>query len=70
MDAIDENDRITELNLSVRSRKCTYKLEIHTISALIQRTAKDLLAVKNFGKTSLEEVRRKLAERGLKLKDD
>ena len=70
MDAIDENDRITELNLSVRSRKCTNKLGIATITELTQRTAKDLLEVKNFGLTSLKEVREKLADRGLKLKDD
>ena len=70
MDAIVESDDIRELNLSVRSRKCTTKLGLTTISDLIQRTAKDLLEVKNFGTTSLNEVREKLATRGLKLKDD
>jgi DNA-directed RNA polymerase subunit alpha len=70
MDAIYENAHITELNLSVRSRKCTTKLGITTITELTQRTAKDLLKVKNFGTTSLNEVRHKLEIRGLKLKDD
>jgi len=70
MDAIVENDDICELNLSVRARKCTTKLGINTISALIRRTPYDLMAVKNFGVTSLNEVREKLATRGLKLKDD
>jgi DNA-directed RNA polymerase subunit alpha len=70
MDAIDENDRITELNLSVRARKGTTKLGVTTITELTQRTAKDLLELKNFGTTSLNEVRHKLELRGLKLKDD
>jgi DNA-directed RNA polymerase subunit alpha len=61
---------ITELNLSVRARKCTTKLGITTIGDLIRRTAEDLLECKNFGVTSLNEVREKLAERGLKLRGD
>lgn len=70
MDAIVEIDDIRELNLSVRPRKCCTKLGITAISDLIRRTAKDMLEVKNFGLTSLNEVREKLAARGLKLKDD
>jgi DNA-directed RNA polymerase subunit alpha len=61
---------ITELNLSVRARKCTTKLGINTIGELIRRTAEDLLECKNFGVTSLNEVREKLSERGLKLRGD
>jgi len=61
---------ITELNLSVRARKCTTKLGITTIGDLVRRTAEDLLECKNFGVTSLNEVREKLAERGLKLRGD
>jgi len=70
MDSIDENDHISDLNLSVRSRKGATKLGVTTITELTQRTAVDLLELKNFGLTSLEEVRRKLAERGLKLRGD
>jgi len=61
---------ITELNLSVRARKCTTKLGINVISELVRRTAEDLMECKNFGVTSLNEVREKLAERGLKLRGD
>ena len=61
---------ITELNLSVRARKCTTKLGITSIAELVRRTAEDLMECKNFGVTSLNEVREKLAERGLKLRGD
>jgi len=61
---------ITELNLSVRARKCTTKLGIMTIGDLVRRTAEDLLECKNFGVTSLNEVREKLTERGLRLRGD
>lgn len=61
---------ITELNLSVRGRKCTTKLGIVTIGELVRLTAEDLLECKNFGVSSLNEVREKLAERGLKLRGD
>jgi len=61
---------ITELNLSVRARKCTTKLGITTIGELVRRTAEDLMECKNFGVTSLNEVREKLVERGLKLRGD
>ena len=61
---------ITDLNLSVRARKCTTKLGITTIGDLVRRTAEDLLECKNFGVTSLNEVREKLSERGLRLRGD
>lgn len=61
---------IGDLNLSVRARKCTTKLGIHSVGDLVRRTAEDLLECKNFGVTSLNEVREKLTERGLKLRGD
>jgi DNA-directed RNA polymerase subunit alpha len=61
---------ITELNLSVRARKCTTKLGIATIGDLVRRTAEDLLECKNFGVTSLNEVREKLTEKGQKLRGE
>lgn len=61
---------ITDLSLSVRARKCTTKLGIGTIGELIRRTAEDLMECKNFGVTSLNEVRERLTERGLKLRGD
>ena len=43
---------------------------IHTIGELLRHTADNLLEVKNFGVTSLTEIRAKLAESGLKLQGD
>jgi DNA-directed RNA polymerase subunit alpha len=61
---------VEELNLGVRARKCTTKLGVLTIGDLVRHTAKDLLECKNFGFTSLNEIRVKLAEHGLKLRGD
>jgi DNA-directed RNA polymerase subunit alpha len=61
---------ITELNLSVRARKCMIRLGITTIGELIRRTGDELLECKNFGVTSLNEVRDKLAVHSLKLRGD
>jgi DNA-directed RNA polymerase subunit alpha len=61
---------ISELNLSVRSRKCMSKLNLQTIGDLVSRTGDELLECKNFGVTSLNEVREKLSEMGLKLRND
>jgi DNA-directed RNA polymerase subunit alpha len=61
---------ITDLNLSVRARKCMAKLGISTIGELIRHTPDQLLEVKNFGVTSLTEIRAKLGENGLKLQGD
>ena len=61
---------IAELNLSVRARKCMSKLNIQTVGELLQRSGDDLLECKNFGVTSLNEVREKLTSLGLKLKNE
>ena len=63
-------EHIGELNLSVRARKCTTKLGINTIGDLVRHSAEDLMECKNFGVTSLKEVREKLAERNLKLREE
>jgi DNA-directed RNA polymerase subunit alpha len=60
---------IDGLDLSVRSRKCMERLGITAIGQLIQRTEAELLSAKNFGQTSLNEIKMKLEERGLRLKD-
>ena len=54
------NKPVSELNLSVRARKCMNRLGINTLGELVQRTADELLEAKNFGMTSLTEVREKL----------
>jgi DNA-directed RNA polymerase subunit alpha len=61
---------IAELNLSVRARKCMVRLGITTIGELVRRTGDELLECKNFGVTSLNEVREKLGPHGLKLRGD
>lgn len=61
---------ISELNLSVRARKCMTRLNITTIGELVRKTGDSLLECKNFGVTSLNEVRQKLAEHGLKLRGE
>lgn len=61
---------ISDLNLSVRARKCMVRLGMTTIGELVRKTGDDLLESKNFGVTSLNEVREKLADLGLKLRGD
>lgn len=61
---------IADLNLSVRARKCMVRLGITTIGELVRKTGDDLLESKNFGVTSLNEVREKLADLGLKLRGE
>lgn len=59
---------IAVLNLSVRSRKALQMLGIHSLGELAARTEAELLGVKNFGQTSLDEIRERLAEHGLGLR--
>lgn len=61
---------ISDLNLSVRSRKCMARLGITTIGEVLIRTPDELLSAKNFGVTSLNEIRNKLSEMNLKLRND
>jgi DNA-directed RNA polymerase subunit alpha len=61
---------ISDLNLSVRARKCMVRLGLSTIGELLRRTGDDLLECKNFGVTSLNEVREKLTQANLKLRGD
>jgi DNA-directed RNA polymerase subunit alpha len=60
---------IEELDLSVRSYNCLKRAGINTVHELTQRTAEDMMKVRNLGKKSLEEVQQKLALLNLKLKD-
>lgn len=61
---------IADLNLSVRARKCMTRLGLTTIGELLRKSGDDLLECKNFGVTSLTEVREKLTQAGLKLRGD
>lgn len=64
------NKPVSELNLSVRARKCMNRLNITTLGELVIRTSDELLEAKNFGITSLNEVKEKLTQYGLKLRGD
>lgn len=61
---------IADLNLSVRARKCMSRLNITVIGELVARTPDELLSTRNFGVTSLNEIRAKLTEVGLSLRND
>ncbi len=61
---------VSDLNLSVRARKCMARLGITSLSELVTRTPDELLATKNFGVTSLNEIRQQLGELNLKLRND
>ena len=56
---------ISDLDLSVRAGNCLEAENIKTIGDLVRLTEADLLAMKNFGKTSLREVEQKLGNVGL-----
>jgi DNA-directed RNA polymerase subunit alpha len=58
---------VQELDLSVRANNCLESAKIQTVRDLVQKTDTDLLKVRSFGKTSLREVKRKLADMGLSL---
>ncbi|MCA9038619.1 MAG: DNA-directed RNA polymerase subunit alpha, partial [Planctomycetaceae bacterium] len=64
------NKLVVDLNLSVRSRKCMSRLNIQTIGQLVSRTPDELLSSRNFGVTSLNEIRLKLGEIGIRLRND
>ncbi len=61
---------ISDLNLSVRARKCMVRLGLTSIGELVRRSGDDLLECKNFGVTSLNEVRSKVQQYNLKLRGD
>lgn len=61
---------MSDLNLSVRARKCMTRLGLTTIGELVRKSPDDLLECKNFGVTSLTEIREKLSQVGLKLRGD
>lgn len=60
---------VSELNLSVRARKALQLLSIQTLGDLVSHTEAELMGIKNFGATSLQEVKDKLAEYGLRLRN-
>ena len=62
------NKSLAQFELSVRARKAIQLLGIHTIGDLAARTEAELMGVKNFGQTSLDELKQILAANGLTLR--
>ncbi|MBN1808737.1 MAG: tetratricopeptide repeat protein [Planctomycetes bacterium] len=58
---------LAEFELSVRSRNCLSRMGLNTLWDLVQKTEAELLSHKNFGETSLREIKQLLASRGLRL---
>ncbi len=71
-EAGDDGERldnsVNELNLSVRARKALALLGVTTIGDLVMKTEAELMGVKNFGMTSLVEIKEKLEEAGMSLR--
>ncbi|MCA9155487.1 MAG: DNA-directed RNA polymerase subunit alpha [Planctomycetales bacterium] len=61
------NMTLADLHLSVRASNCLESENILTVRQLVQRNEDQLLEVRNFGETTLNEVRSKLSELGLRL---
>jgi DNA-directed RNA polymerase subunit alpha len=61
------NQRVVDLKLSVRANNCLESEGIRLVRDLVQRTEDQLLEVRNFGETTLNEVRETLASMGLHL---
>jgi len=62
------NKSVDDLQLSVRARKCLQKLNLRTLGELTRTTDAELLGCKNFGVTSLNEIKRMLSGCGLSLR--
>lgn len=61
---------IEDLDLSVRSFNCLKRANINTVADLAEKTEDDMMKVRNLGHKSLEEVKKKLEELGLTLKQN
>lgn len=60
---------VEELKLTMRSYNCLKREGIHTVSELVSRSEQDLLDIRNFGAKSIEEVKLRLQDMGLNLRD-
>lgn len=61
---------VEELNLSVRSYNCLKREGINTVGDLLQKSEAELMDIRNFGQKSIDEVRSKLEELGLALREE
>ena len=60
---------LSQIEFSVRSRKALERLGVKTMGDLANKTETELMACRNFGQTSLNEVQQRLAEYGMKLRE-
>lgn len=58
---------ISDFELSVRSRNCLKKMNIHTVGDLLKTSEAELLSYKNFGETSLQEIKKILEIKDMRL---
>lgn len=58
---------VTDFELSVRARNCLKKMKIRTLGDLLKISEAELLSYKNFGETSLVEIKSMLSQKGLRL---
>ena len=70
---VDESSKvldmtIEDLDLSVRSFNCLKRASINTVADLVEKSEEDMMKVRNLGRKSLDEVKKKLDELGLSLK--
>ena len=70
VDNVELDKRIDDLDLSVRSFNCLKRAGINTVEDLINKSEDDMMKVRNLGRKSLEEVKKKLEELGLTLKQN
>jgi DNA-directed RNA polymerase subunit alpha len=61
---------IEELNLSVRSYNCLKREGVNTVGDLVQKSEQELMDIRNFGQKSIEEVKQKLADMSLGLREE
>jgi DNA-directed RNA polymerase subunit alpha len=74
-DPADEIDQqlttsVSELDLSVRASNCLAVTNIKTLGDLVTKRENELLELKNFGRTTLVEIKKKLTQLGLSFKAD
>lgn len=60
---------IEELDFSVRSYNCLKKSNINTFGEIVNKTEEEIMSIKNLGKKSFEEIKEKVKDFGLTLKD-
>jgi DNA-directed RNA polymerase subunit alpha len=58
---------VTDFELSVRARTCLKKMNIRTLGDLLRITEAELMSYKNFGESSLTEIRKMLQIKGLRM---